>query len=138
MRELVMKFEDNPELLEEYLDGDMSAEEELFARYDREIEVSPAVWEGIEKRIVPVAASANGWWMKIAAVVVLAIGLGSVFLFERKETQTEPEQQVARFELPKPREETPITPTTPITRIKKRIIPTKRDNPGVVSSELAY
>jgi hypothetical protein len=132
-----MKSEDNLELLEQYLDGDLSAEEELFARYDRELEVSPAVWEGIEKRIVPVAASSNGWWMKIASVVILAIGLGSVFLFERKETQTEPEQKLARFDLPKAREETPITPITRITRIKKPITP-KRDNPGVVSSELAY
>src|SRR6185369_3252117 len=86
-------------------------------------------------RIVPVAASSNGWWMKIAAIVILAIGLGSVFLFERKEKQTEPEQTFARFDLPKPKEQTPITP---ITRIKKRIIPTKRDNPGVVSTDLAY
>jgi hypothetical protein len=130
-----MKFEDNLELLEEYLDGDPNAEEELFARYDRELEVSPAVWEGIEARIVPVVESSYGWWMKIAAVVILAIGLGSLFLFERKEKQKEPERQFARFDLPKPKEETPITR---ITRIKKPTPPPKRDNPGVVSSELAY
>jgi len=127
-----MKCEDNLELLEQYLDGDLSAEEELFARYDRELEVSPAIWAGIEKRIVPVAAPSNGWWMKIAAVVILAIGLGSVFLFERKEKQTEPEQTFARFTITKQQQ------STQITRIKKPIIPPKRDNPGVVSTDLAY
>jgi len=131
-----MKFKDNLELLEEYLDGDVSAEEELFARYDREIEVSPAVWAGIEERIVPVTESWNGWWMKIAAVVVLSIGLGSVyFLVPKKQTITKTpkpsEQQFARFDLPKRPEQTRIT------RSKKPTTP-KHDNPGVVSSDLAY
>jgi len=132
-----MKCEDNLELLEQYLDGDLSAEEELFARYDRELEVSPAIWAGIEKRIVPVAASSNGWWMKIAAVVVLAIGLGSVFLPKTNitTTQKEPEQQFARFTIIKQQQSMQITQ---ITRIKKPIIPPKRDNPGVVSTDLAY
>ncbi len=80
-----MKCEEKLALLEEYLDGDLSAEEELFARYDREIEVSPAVWAGIEERIVPVAQSSYGWWMKIAALVILTIGLGSVYLLLRNE-----------------------------------------------------
>ena len=131
-----MKSKENLELLEEYLDGDLSAEEELFARYDREIEVSPAVWAGIEERIVPVAQSSYGWWMKIAAVVILAIGLGSVFLFTREENTVPPveaDQQFARFTPPKPPEKTPIT------RNKKRIIQVPvRDNPGVLSSDLAY
>lgn len=131
-----MKFEDNLELLEQYLDGDLSAEQELFARYDREIEVSPAVWAGIEERIAAVPQSSHLWWMKIAAIVILAIGLGSVFLPERnvRTTQREPEQPFARLDLPKPKQQTPITQ---ITRIKKPISP-KRDNPGVVSSDLAY
>lgn len=129
-----MKYEENLKLLEEYLDGDLSAEEELFARYDRELEVSPAVWAGIEERIVPVAASSNGWWMKIAAVLILTIGLGSVYLLTREEgtiPSIDPDQQFARFTLPSPNKETRIT------RIKKPITP-KRDNPGVVSSDLAY
>ena len=132
-----MKSEDL-QLLEEYLDGDLDAEEELFARYDREIEVSPAVWEGIEERIGPVAESSYGWWMKIAAVVILTIGLGSVFLLNKKEvvvsTTKEPEQNFARFTLPKPpqQEEAPI-----LKRTKKPVTP-PRDNPGVLSSDLAF
>jgi hypothetical protein len=137
MQELVMKCEEKLALLEEYLDGDLSAEEELFARYDREIEVSPAVWAGIEERIVPVAQSSYGWWMKIAAVVILAIGLGSVFLFTREENTIpplEPDQQFARFTSPKPQQKTQIT------RIRKPIVKPipKPDNPGVLSSDLAY
>ena len=106
-----MKCEGYLNLLEEYLDGELSGEQqsdvnehlitcascaeefatlteqELFTRYDRDIEISPAVWAGIEERIVPVAESSYGWWMKIAAVLILTIGLGSVFLFKReKET----------------------------------------------------
>ena len=63
----------------------LTAEQELFTRYDRDIEISPAVWAGIEERIVPVAESSYGWWMKIAAVLILAIGLGSVYLVSRDE-----------------------------------------------------
>lgn len=129
-----MKCEEKLALLEEYLDGDLSAEEELFARYDREIEVSPAVWAGIEERIVPVAQSSYGWWMKIAALVILTIGLGSVYLFSRNEETIpalEEEQGIARITIPKTPEK---------TRTRKPIVKPipKPDNPGVLSSELAY
>ena len=132
-----MKYEDNLNLLEEYIDGDLSAEQELFARYDREIEISPAVWKGIEERIVPVNRTTNGWWMKIAAALILSIGLVSVYLFtSQKETVTntaEPvEEQFARFTPPKPVKETRIS------RTPKPIKPIKPDNPGVLSSDIAY
>jgi hypothetical protein len=133
-----MKCEENLKLLEEYLDGDLSAEEELFARYDREIEISPAVWNGIQERIVPVKQTSYGWWMKIAAVVILTIGLGSVFLLTKEESTiapVEPDQEFARFTPAQPQQqETPITRNT---RIKKPVTP-PRDNPGVLSSDLAY
>ena len=156
-----MKCEDCWDLLEEYLDGELSAEDqdrvgehlitcascaeefavltaeqEMFARYDREIEVSPAVWSGIEEQIVPVPETSYTWWMKIAAVVILTIGLGSVFLLSReKEVSVRPpepqqQQQFARFTSPKPLEEKP--------RIKRITKPIKRDNPDVFSSDLAY
>lgn len=155
-----MKCEGYLKLLEEYLDGELgpedqdqvsehlitcagcsqafaalTAQQELFGRYDREIEVTPVVWAGIEERIVPVAETSYGWWMQIAAVVILAIGLGSVFLLNRKEeppiTPSQPDQQLARFTPPKPPEKT--------TQAKTRIVkPIARDNPGVISSDLAY
>jgi hypothetical protein len=159
MLELVMKCEIYKDLLEEYLDGELApddqgrvsdhlitcaacaetfaalrAEQELFARYDSEIEVSPALWSGIEEQIVPVNAETSyGWWMRIAAVVVLTIGLGSVFLLQRKEQTNpapkEPEQTFALF-TPQPPKKTHIP-----KRIVKRI---PKDNPGVLSSDLAY
>jgi Putative zinc-finger len=77
-----MKCDDCLNLLEVYLDGEagernnehlrehlmkcanctsafeaLTAENELFARYDRELEISPAVWNGISARI---AADGNG------------------------------------------------------------------------------
>ena len=160
-----MKCEENLDLLEEYLDGELgvedqehvnehlitcascaeqfaalTAEQEMFAHYDREIEVSPALWNGIEERIVPVAETSYGWWMKIAAVVVLTIGLGSVyFLRPEKETTTaetaapveqQQQQEFARFTLPAPLPEK--------TRIKRTRKPVVKDNPGVLSSDLAY
>ena len=133
-----MKYEDNLNLLEEYLDGDSDAEQELFARYDREIEISPVVWEGIEKRIVPVNQTSNGWWMKIAAALILTIGLLSLFLItpekqiatKAPEKQPEPEEVFARFTEPKLEKKTP--------RIKRITKPSIPDNPGVLSSDLAY
>ena len=133
-----MKYEDTLNLLDEYLDGDSDAEQELFARYDREIEISPVVWEGIEKRIVPVNQTSNGWWMKIAAALILTIGLLSLFLItpekqiatKAPEKQPEPEQLFARFTEPKLEKQTP--------RIKRITKPSIPDNPGVLSSDLAY
>ena len=157
-----MKCEENLALLEEYLDGELrpedqdqisdhlitcascaeafaalTAEQELFARYDRELELTPAVWAGIEEQIVPPIETSYGWWMKIAAVLVLSIGLGSVYLFTREDSTippVEPAQQLARHTPPKPEQKTPITP-------KKKTItrtPVTRDNPGVLSTDIAY
>ena len=158
-----MKCEENLALLEEYLDGELraedqdqisnhlitcascaeafaalTAEQELFARYDREIELSPATWAGIEEQIVPAAETSYGWWMKIAAVVILTIGLGLAYFFSKTKENTiasiAPEPTFGRFTPPKPRHETPITP-------KKKIItrtPVTRDNPGVLSTDIAY
>lgn len=140
-----MKSEDYEKLLEEYGNGELApddqdrVEQELFALYDRELEVSPTLWSGIEERIVPVAESSYGWWMRIAAAVILTIGLGFVYLMSRQKqttpttTATPVEQTFARFTLPAapPVKETPVLP--------KRIArPTKPDDPGVFSSDLAY
>lgn len=156
-----MKCEEVLDQLEEYLDGELAvadqehlsehlitcancaeafatltAEQEMFARYDREIEVSPTLWSGIEERIVPVSESSHGWWLKIAAMVILTIGLGSVYFLKQERvvvTTTTPrplEQEFARFTIPKPEKK-----ETRIKRIKKSI---PRDNPDVLSSDFAY
>jgi hypothetical protein len=131
MLELLMKSEVDLELLKEYLDGDVSAEEELFARYDREVTVSAELWAGIENRIVPVRESAVRWWMGIAAGLVLAIGLLSLFLLSRAREDsiaavTLPEKQPAVVQRQKLTEKI----VTQITGIKR---PIHADNPDVLS-----
>jgi len=130
-----MKSENYEELLAEYLEGDAAAEEELFARYDRELQVSSELWSNIETRIVPVAASSSGWWLKIAAVLVLTIGLGFLILGRTKV------DTIASLKLP---EQQPVIiqeravalkPGQSIKRIKKPIV---ADNPGVLSTDLGF
>lgn len=124
------------EILKDYLDGDLAAEEELFARYDRDLPVSADLWAGIEDRIVPVRESSFGWWARIAAVFVLTIGLGSVFLLTQKS------DFIAAIKLPENPlvviQRRPIAPPRE-TRIRKPIVkPIVRDNPGVISTELGF
>ena len=134
-----MKSENYQELLGEYLEGDVDAEQELFARYDRDLQVSPELWTAIAERIEPVAESSFGWWMKIAAVVLLTIGLGSVFLLTRTKDGT-----IAALKLPQQAaaviQERPVAAKTGkrIRRIEKPIVADKRvvDNPGVISADL--
>jgi hypothetical protein len=131
-----MKSEDYQELLAEYLEGDAGAEQELFARYDRGLAVSPELWAGIEQDILPVASSSGNWWLRIAAVILLSIGLGSLFLLGRTKdgtiaALTLPEQPAAVIQ------ERPVAakPRKGIKRIEKPIV---ADNPGVFSTELAF
>lgn len=130
-----MKSEVDLELLKEYLDGDVAAEEELFARYDRELQVSAELWSRIESEVAPVERSSYGWWMGIAAVLVLTIGLGFVFLMTRKN------EAIASIKLP---EEVPVVrewnlaAEKPATRIRRIVKPIVTDNPGVLSTELGY
>src|SRR5262245_36955567 len=124
MRELVMKCEVCIELLEEYFDGELAefgasqvgehlitctacagafatltAEQELFARYDRELEVSPSLWNTIAERTAPTRLDpGNGflsWFAGLfairslsfagaAAVVLLAILIGVAYVVTRK------------------------------------------------------
>lgn len=131
-----MKSEISSDLFKEYLEGDDAAEEELFARYDRGLQTPAALWSRIETKITPVERSSYGWWMGIAAVLVLAIGLGSVYIFSRSENGV-----IASIKLPK---EVPVVrgwqlaPEQTTTRIKRTPKPILTDNPGVLSTDLAY
>jgi hypothetical protein len=123
------------ELLKEYLEGESAAEEELFARYDRELQVPATLWTGIEERIVPVQKSRVPWWMGIAAVLVLSIGLGSVYLktdlIDAVDLPEQPRVVIQRRPAETPRE-------TRITRQVKKPIEVVKDNPGVISTELGF
>ena len=98
MLELVMKCEVCQELLEEYLDGELStgeqeeisshlitcadcsasfstltAEQELFTRYDRELEVPPFLWTRIAQHTVAANNSPQlGWRERLAGVFATA------------------------------------------------------------------
>ncbi|HKQ07512.1 MAG TPA: anti-sigma factor [Blastocatellia bacterium] len=80
--------------------AELRQEQELFARYERNLEVTPALWAGIEARIkaekstTPIAPPTPGWRDRLkgffamphispafaAALVVLAIGLTVVVM----------------------------------------------------------
>jgi len=145
-----MKCDDCPNLLEVYLDGEagernnepvrehlmkcasctsafeaLTAENELFAHYDRELEISPAIWNGIEARI---AAEGNGgakspssfsqWFAGLfampsfrfampavaLALIAIVVGVG----YWRLVSQPQAPSDVARNDVPKPTNPKPI------------------------------
>ena len=115
-----MKCEVCSELLEEYLDGELApgnrervgvhviecadcsarfeeltAEQKLFARYDREIEVPPFLWTRIAEHALSESnAPKRNWFASlfavrfagVAAIVLLAIAVGVVYLMLRQAT----------------------------------------------------
>jgi hypothetical protein len=141
-----MKSENYEELLPEYLEGDETAEQELFARYDRELRISADLWSGIEERIVPVENGYGKWWLRVAAGLVLTIGLLSLVLLGRSK-----DDSIAALKLP---DEAPaviqeravaVQPRQGIKRITKPIIADKAsganraaDNPGVLSTDIGF
>ena len=123
------------ELLKDYLEGDPAAEEELFARYDRELEVPATLWTGISEQIVPVRVSSSRWWMGIAAGLVLSIGFLSVFLLSQKTEDLTaiviPDQRPVVIQR-RPAE------TKTVTGIRRIRRPTPADNPGVFATDLGF
>ena len=167
-----MKCEVCRELLEEYLDGELAlpdseqvdghlfaciecsesfaeltAEQELFARYDREIEVPPFLWTRIAAHTVSERTAPKRRWLAPSfaatiAVLLLAIALGIVYLRSRPKS---PDPVVAKT--------TPSTTPSPDPVFKSvqsavkqhshkkprsRVIPTVTDQSDVLSSDLAY
>jgi len=118
-------------LLEEYFDGELAeresteiashlmtcascatesatltAEQEMFSRYDRELEISPVMWEQIaERTVAPVVAPTVsrvrfGEWLvglfrvpsfglsvATAALILIGVLVGAVYMFSRKPAQ---------------------------------------------------
>lgn len=180
-----MKCEVCLELLEEYLDGELAApeqaqvgehliecghcaesfamltaEQELFARYDRELEVPPFLWTRVEAHTVAEknAARLNGWLAiltrplaSVIAVVLLAIALGIVYLISR---QPQPDRRVADSNKPTPSkpknnepEPKPVDvrkpePVAAQPKPKPRVRPVTNhapvDQSDVLSSDLTY
>jgi Putative zinc-finger len=153
MRGSVMKCEVCLEQLEEYFDGELAeveasqvgehlitcsacagefatltAEQELFTRYDREIEVSPGLWNSIAERSVPAAVSSgNGfltWFAGLfavrslsfagaVAVVLLAILIGVAYVVTRRpstETVMTSATTIKQEQSLKPQQKAPVGP----------------------------
>jgi hypothetical protein len=169
-----MKCEVCLEQLEEYLDGELAAEEqeqlsahlitcadcsavfgtltaeqELFARYDREIEVPPFLWTRVAQHsVADNKAPGNGSWpMRITrlfaipsrsfagvvAVLLLAIAVGLVYLLSRQPqppTKVASSDQTPRIQSPKENKEAqPVAVEDPkpelvVATPKRRVRPT--------------
>ena len=131
-----MKCEFCLELLEEYLDGELavedreqidahlitcsecsesfaalSAEQEIFARYDREIEVPPFLWTRVAAHTVSESNVAKRGWLpgvfrkasfaSAIAVTLIVIAIGVVYLLSSNKTP-EPKLAKSPSETPNP------------------------------------
>ncbi|HEX3251407.1 MAG TPA: zf-HC2 domain-containing protein [Pyrinomonadaceae bacterium] len=180
-----MKCEVCLEHLEEYLDGELAAldrsqisehliqcvdcsasfatltaEQELFARYDRELEVPPFLWTRVAAHTVAEndAPKVKGWAVILArplagaiAILLLAVALGIVYLTSR---QPQPDRKVADSTTPassKPKNNDPqpqpqddrkpaivASQSKPRPRVKPVAIHAPADQSDVLSSDLAY
>lgn len=130
-----MKSEVDLELLKEYLDGDVAAEEELFTRYDRELQVPADLWSGIEEQIAPAQETSFKWWLRVAAILLLTIGLAISYMYLRSPSKNETTaKKVEPVITPEPQQAVVI----PVKKSKPRKKPILKDNPGVLSTDLGY
>jgi hypothetical protein len=171
-----MKCEVYSELLEEYLDGELAphdqeqvdahlfaciecsesfaaltAEQDLFARYDREIEVPPFLWTRIAAHTnTPKRTWAASLFGKTSitgaiAVFLLAIAIGVIYLLSKPKTPTptvatthptapKPDPVLKSVQSAAPRRE--VVASKPKPRVKPPVVHT--DQSDVLSSDLAY
>jgi hypothetical protein len=171
-----MKCEVCTELLEEYVDGELApqeqeqihahliacldcsesfaaltAEQEIFARYDREIEVPPFLWTRVAAHTVSETnATRRGWLATLftkpslagaLAILLLAIAIGAIYFF-RKPNAPDPKLATttpANIPIPNPVPQSIQSAVPkrqkPRVRVKPRIV---IDQSDVLSSDLAY
>lgn len=172
-----MKCEVCSELLEEYLDGELAphdreqvdmhlfaciecsesfaaltAEQDLFAHYDREIEVPPFLWTRIAAHTnTPKRSWLPSLFRKTSlagaiAVLLLAIAIGAIYLLSKPKTPTptvatthstapSPDPVRKSVESVLPKREAIASHRKPRSRVK---LPVVTDQSDVLSSELAY
>src|SRR5215216_6277738 len=150
-----MKSEDLSKLLEDYLDGELeTAEQDLFARYDRGLEVSPFLWTRVAAHTVAEnnRPKLRGWdavfarpLASVIAVLLLAVAVGIVYLISR---QPEPNKIVADSAKPAPTQPKNKEPENkpefvaaqpkPKPRVKRATNHVAPDQSDVWSSDLAY
>lgn len=175
-----MKCEVCLELLEEYLDGELAAtdqahvgdhliecadcaasfatltaEQQLFARYDRELEVPPFLWTRVAAHTVAennapktkgLAAIFVRPLARVIALVLLAIAVGIVYLVSRrpqpnptvaKEVNQPAPSQPKNIE-PEPDRKPEIVASQPKRRPRVKPVTHHADQSDVLSSDLAY
>ena len=179
-----MKCEVCLELLEEYLDGELAsetheqidahlmtctacsmsfaaltAEQEIFARYDREVEVPPFLWTRVAAHTVSESNVAHGGWLAAlfrkpsvasAIAVSLLVGLVGVVYLLTKHKALEPNVAKAPSLVPSPN---PVQQSVPSAAPKSEVIPSQKkqgsrvrppavhvsaDQSDVLSSDVAY
>jgi hypothetical protein len=178
-----MKCEVCLELLEEYLDGELAAtdqshvgehliecgscsasfatltaEQQLFAHYDRELDVPPFLWTRVAAHTVAEnnAPKSKGLFAVFArplasviAILLLAVALGIVYLSSRQPESkpavadaNKPTPSKPKNDEPEPMQRTGSKSEIAASRSKPRprVKPTTNhaDNSDVVSSDLAY
>ena len=188
-----MKCEVCLELLEEYLDGELpakdreqvdehvsecagcagafaalTAEQELFARYDREIEVPPFLWTRIAANSFSEKDSASVWRERFAVIfrtaagsaasalavvllaIVLAIGLSNRNSFSPLTGKVPTPEPPPKVNTPTPErspqqqieDKTGVVASNPNPKPKRRVKPTRTpaavDQSDVLSSDLGY
>ena len=172
-----MKCEVCLELLEEYLDGELaaetneqldahlmtctecsesfaalSAEQEIFARYDRELEVSPFLWTRVAAHTVSESNTANHNWRRrlgvlfarpiagVIAILLFAIGMGLVYVVSRRQS-SEPKMAQSPQQRPIDPPKNDDKPETPIAgnELEKReaIASVPKRKPRVRSTTIA-
>ena len=168
-----MKCEVCRELLEEYLDGELApqdrelvdahviacvdcsesfaaltAEQYLFARYDREIEVPPFLWTRVAAHTVSdsKAAPKRSWLASAIAMSLIAIAFGVVYWLSNHKA---PEPRVATTPSTVPSPD-PVRKSVPSAAPKPEVMASRRkprprlkpvansNDSGVLSTDLAF
>ena len=167
-----MKCEVCLPLLEEYLDGELAAddreqidahlitcsecsesfaaltaEQEIFARYDRELEVPPFMWTRVAAHTVAERNVAKRGWLSLAgaiAVTLIVIATGVVYLLTNRKS---PEPTVAKIpsQVPSPnpvpksvQSAAPKHEKKQRPRVRQQVVHIPTDQSDVLSSDVGY
>jgi hypothetical protein len=129
--------------------GTLTAEQELFARYDREVEVPPFLWTRVAQHSVSEnKAPGNGWRMQVArlfpihsrsfagaaAILLLAIAVGVVYLLSREPqapARVASSDQTPRVQSPKENKEQQPAAVPTSTPELVAVKPKRKDRPRI-------
>jgi hypothetical protein len=106
------------------------------------------LWTCIDHEIGPAQASSFAWWLRIAAVLLLTIGLAISYIYLRSASKHETTAKKVDVPTPvvpdathaegKPAENLKPSREKRILKPMNRLKPVAPDNPGVLSADLGY